>query len=302
MVKPKIGFVGLGWIGGNYADDFEERGYEVVRYSKSKFAENKERIAECPIVFIAVPTPSTPEGFDISAVRDVLSIIGKGSTAVIKSTIQVGTVRKLQADFPDITVMHSPEFLTEATAAHDARHPDRNIIGCTDPKDPAIFERAVAVMQTLPIAPFQRIVRAEEAEMVKYAGNIWFVFKVLFINTLFDLERCLKVDTDVVRDLMSGDPRIGYTHLDPVHKGGRGAGGHCFIKDFAAYIEMYAKSCPIDDCPRDMYAIEALYKLEDYNIYLLNESKKNLDLLKSVYGKRVPDGQCESPDKCLPPV
>ena len=31
-----IGFIGQGWIGKNYADDFEKRGFDVVRYSKEK--------------------------------------------------------------------------------------------------------------------------------------------------------------------------------------------------------------------------------------------------------------------------
>jgi 3-hydroxyisobutyrate dehydrogenase-like beta-hydroxyacid dehydrogenase len=28
-MKAKIGFIGQGWIGKNYADDFEERGMEL---------------------------------------------------------------------------------------------------------------------------------------------------------------------------------------------------------------------------------------------------------------------------------
>lgn len=302
MHKPLIGFIGLGWIGSNYADDFEERGFEVVRYSKTKFPENKDRIKECPIVYIAVPTPSTPAGFDYSAVQDVLSLIGDGNTAIIKSTIQVGTARKLQTLFPNITVMHSPEFLTEATAAHDARHPDRNIIGVCDLDDPKVFQKAVDAMRTLPPAPFQRIIRVEEAEMTKYAGNIWFVFKVMYMNTLFDLCRGTGVDDAIVRDAMGGDPRIGHTHLDPVHKGGRGAGGNCFIKDFAAYREMYEKSCPIDDCPRDWIAIELLRKMEEYNIHLLRETGKSNDLLRGVYGENIAAEACPTSDKCLPPL
>ena len=31
MENKKIGFIGQGWIGQNYADDFERRGFEVVR-------------------------------------------------------------------------------------------------------------------------------------------------------------------------------------------------------------------------------------------------------------------------------
>ena len=60
-MRPTIGFIGQGWIGKNYADDFEERGFEVVRYGlEPEFAENKDRIKDCDIVFVAVPTPTRP--------------------------------------------------------------------------------------------------------------------------------------------------------------------------------------------------------------------------------------------------
>jgi len=41
----KIGFIGQGFIGKNYADDFENRGYEVVRYAREdKYAGSKDEI------------------------------------------------------------------------------------------------------------------------------------------------------------------------------------------------------------------------------------------------------------------
>ena len=59
--KEKIGFIGQGFIGKNYADDFERRGFEVIRYAlEEPYRANKEKIRECDIVFIAVPTPTTP--------------------------------------------------------------------------------------------------------------------------------------------------------------------------------------------------------------------------------------------------
>ena len=59
MKKQIIGFIGQGWIGKNYADDFEDRGYKVVRYDLEKYKMNKSKIKTCDIVFIAIPTPST---------------------------------------------------------------------------------------------------------------------------------------------------------------------------------------------------------------------------------------------------
>ena len=32
----KIGFIGQGWIGKHYADDFEQRGFDVVRYAPNE--------------------------------------------------------------------------------------------------------------------------------------------------------------------------------------------------------------------------------------------------------------------------
>src|SRR3989344_2783080 len=96
ITRPLIGFIGQGFIGKNYADDFENRGYTVIRYAtRPEFAKNKERIKDCDIVFIAVPTPTTPKGFNYSIVEDVLSLVGRGKAAVIKSTILPGTTERL---------------------------------------------------------------------------------------------------------------------------------------------------------------------------------------------------------------
>ena len=76
-----IGFIGQGWIGKNYADNFEQRGFNIVRFSKNRFAHNEEAIKKCDIVFIAVPTPSTPEGFNFDALRDALKYIGNKKIA-----------------------------------------------------------------------------------------------------------------------------------------------------------------------------------------------------------------------------
>ena len=45
MKTIKIGFIGTGWIGKNYADNYESREYEVVRYSlDEQYKNNKSKI------------------------------------------------------------------------------------------------------------------------------------------------------------------------------------------------------------------------------------------------------------------
>lgn len=274
----KIGFIGQGWIGRHFADDFENRGYETVRYSlEAPYDLNKEKIADCDIVFIAVPTPTTPSGFDVSIVRGVLSLIGKGKIAVIKSTIPPSTTEMLQSEFSNMYVFHSPEFLVEKTAAHDAANPDRNIIGI--PKNTEDFyERARLVLSVLPKAPYHTIIHARDAEFVKYAGNCFLFTKVMYMNILYDLVQSMHGNWAHIKDALIHDPRIGASHTEPIYDTGRGAGGHCLIKDFEAFRNMY------DKYRTDHTGSELLKAMAYKNIQLLVDSQKDIDLLSGVYG------------------
>lgn len=279
----KIGFIGQGWIGKHYADDFEKRGYEVVRYGLEKaYAQNKEKISLCDIVFVAVPTPTTPDGFDISVVRSVLPLVGKGKTAVIKSTILPGTTEELQKEFAHCFVLHSPEFLVEATAAWDAAHPMRNIVGI--PLSNAEYrKRAKAVLSVLSTAPYAKVMSARSAEFVKYAGNCFLYTKVVFMNLLHDFVSREGGDWEDVRDALVHDHRIGKSHTEPNHAKGRGAGGNCFIKDFEAFRRRF------DERALDPVGSAVLATLKDKNMELLSRSGKDLPLLRAVYGDLGPN-------------
>ncbi|HYF12908.1 MAG TPA: glycosyltransferase [Candidatus Paceibacterota bacterium] len=284
--KPMIGFIGQGFIGKNYADDFERRGYPVVRYAlEAQYIGNKDRIRECDIVFIAVPTPTTPEGFDDSIVREAVGLVGEGRVAVIKSTVIPGTTQSIQKQYPDIVVMHSPEFLTEATAAYDAAHPTRNIVGVSL-DTPELRERAKSVLRVLPPAPFEQICTSVESELIKYINNTMLTVKVVYVNLVYDLAQSLGVNYDAVREAVAADPRIGRSHLDPVHKSGhpgakpgRGAGGHCFIKDFEAFRRLY------DSQVGDPFGRKVLEAIVEKNVELLAGTGKDIELLRSVYGE-----------------
>lgn len=277
-MKPKIGFIGQGWIGKHYADDFEKRGFSVVRYAKEEsYAGNKKDIAKCDIVFIAVPTPTTPKGFDYSIVQSVLSLVGKGKIAVIKSSLLPGTTEELQKKHSRISIVHSPEFLREVSASYDAQNPQRNIVGI--PKNSKKYKDiGKMILSILPKAPYGLVCSSKEAELIKYAGNCFLFTKVVFANILYDISKRLGLSWQVIEGAVSADPRIGKSHMNPIHASGRGAGGHCFLKDFAAFSTFYKKNV------KDIRGIAVLQKLEEKNIELLMKSGKNLDLLKEVHG------------------
>jgi nucleotide sugar dehydrogenase len=282
MNKPLIGFIGQGWIGKNYAADLERRGYEVVRYALEKrYQPNKRAIAGCDIVFIAVPTPTTPRGFDDRPVRSALSLVGKGKIAVIKSTMMIGRTRALQKKNPHCLVLHSPEFLSERTAAYDAAHPDRNIIGIPH-RAPAYIAAAKKLLKVLPHAPFSLVCSLEEAELIKYAHNVHGYISIVFSNMLYDIAREHQMDWDTLSGSFLADPCISsHRYLNPVHKKGRGAGGNCFIKDLEAFIEFFHVAM------RDPAGLKVLEAIRDKNIDLLVSTGKDIDIIEGVYGKAV---------------
>ena len=274
-----IGFIGQGYIGKNYADDFENRGYDVIRYAiEEPYNSNGAKIKNCDIVFIAVPTPTTPKGFDSSIVESVLSFIGDGATAVIKSTILPGTTKRLQEEHKRINILYSPEFLSEVTAVEEAVHPFSNIVGIPFESD-QYRSKAQQVLDVLPNASFSQICSSTEAEIIKYTHNISAYVHVVIFNMVYDLTCAMGYGWANIGKAIQADSLISNRYANPVHKSGRGAGGHCFIKDFSAFKEFYEKVA------HDTYGSTILEAVEKKNIQLLAESKKDLDLLEGVYGR-----------------
>ena len=237
-------------------------------------------------MFVAVPTPTTAKGFDDSILRSAVGNTAPGTVVVLKSTMVPGTTRSVQQQYPDRIVVVSPEFLVESHAAYDAAHPARNIIGLPE-ESQKYRDAAEQVLAVLPKAPFESICTSDEAELVKYAGNMFLFTKVIFANVMYDIAQTLGADWEKVSTALGADPRIGPSHLKVSaasnHPGapvGRGAGGHCFIKDFKALRELYEKLAPADAT-----GVAVLKALEQKNIELLTKSGKDLDLLKGVYGK-----------------
>lgn len=97
---------------------------------------------------------------------------------------------------------------------------------------------------------------------------------------IYDLCQKMDIDYNLVKRAVSADPRIGPSHLQISHKKGRGAAGHCLLKDFSAFLDFYKKVLP-----KDKYTRQALKYFQDKNLNLLISTKKDLDIVKEVFGK-----------------
>ena len=211
-------------------------------------------IPESDVIFIAVGTPPADDGSaDLShvenAARAIGNLISSYKVIVNKSTVPVGTTRKvknwlndeilkrvlngqLKANENYFDVVSNPEFLREGSAVYDFTHPDRIVIG-TDSNEAKLVMRDVYRSLYLNETPYIET-NFESAEMIKYASNAFLAVKITYINEIANL--CEKVGADVndVARAMGRDGRIGSKFLHP----GPGYGGSCFPKDTTAFAKI----------------------------------------------------------------
>lgn len=195
------------------------------------------------VVFSAVGTPPDEDGSaDLQYVLEVARTFGrhikKYTILVIKSTVPVGTAKKVKAVIEeelakrseqiDFEVVSNPEFLKEGAAVKDFMSPDRVIVGVEN-------DRAKKVMEQL-YRPFLinnfRLYFMDilSAEMTKYAANAMLATRISFMNDIANLCDLVGANVDMVRKGIGADTRIGSKFLYP----GCGYGGSCFPKDVKA--------------------------------------------------------------------
>ena len=207
-----------------------------------------EGLKDAAICFIAVGTPSLPDGStDVSMVMAVATEIGRclkqELIVVNKSTVPVGTTEQVAARVRQelvarglekltVEVVSNPEFLKEGEAVEDFMKPDRIVIGADSP-------HAIEQMREL-YEPFVRnqhpvlIMDVRSAEMTKYAANAMLALRISFMNEISVL--CEKAGGDIaqVRSGIGSDLRIGMDFLNA----GVGYGGSCFPKDVRELIHL----------------------------------------------------------------
>jgi len=263
-------------------------------------------LKESNIVFIAVGTPpmddgSADLGFVEEAARQIGRIITQYTIIVDKSTVPVGTARKViswvkeELDKRKIKiefdVVSNPEFLREGTAVYDFMHPDRVVIGSES-------ENAVSIMKDVYRALYLNetpfiVTNLESAEMIKYASNAFLAVKITYINEIANL--CEKTGANIndVSRAMGKDGRIGSKFLHS----GPGYGGSCFPKDTRALAKIGRDNDAIQSIvestieSNELQKIKAAKKIES----VLGELKEKTIAILGLAFKQNTDDMRESP-------
>jgi UDPglucose 6-dehydrogenase len=215
-------------------------------YAHGRFdvsADVASAVAHADVVFIAVGTPSGPDGsaelgFIEDAALQIAQSMRPGCIVVTKSTVPVGTggrlrqlIKKTRPGVP-FSMASNPEFLREGSAIEDFLCPDRIVIGVDDENGRQALRRIYAPLTEKGATLVETGIRA--AEIIKYAANAFLATKIAFINEVADLCEGAGADVDEVAAAVGLDRRIGGRFLEA----GPGFGGSCFPKDIRAFAAM----------------------------------------------------------------
>ena len=224
-----------------------------------------EVVNDSDAIFIAVGTPPDEDGsadlkYVLGVAREIGSNLDNYTVVVTKSTVPVGTAKKVKAAIQEeldkrgvnveFDVASNPEFLKEGNAVDDFLKPDRIVIGVETETAEKVLKRLYKpfVLNNHPII----VMDITSSEMTKYVANAMLATKISFINEVANLCEIVGADINLVRKGIGSDTRIGYKFLYP----GVGYGGSCFPKDVQALIKT-AKSYN--------YSLNILQAVEDAN-------------------------------------
>jgi UDPglucose 6-dehydrogenase len=225
---------------------FHEPGLKELIQSSMKsglltFSDCIDRLCNCDVIYICVGTPSQDSGrADTTQVENAVLSLGRvisaPAVAAIKSTVPVGTARKLSQLLAEsgyaekLTVVSNPEFLSEGSGLKDFMNPARVIVG--GEKMTAV--KKIASIYSPPGVPVLTTTW-ENAELIKYASNAFLATKLSFINILAAFSEYKGSDIRIVAEGMGLDPRIGPLYLEA----GVGFSGPCLEKDLCSLIHQF---------------------------------------------------------------
>lgn len=242
--ETTIGIVGNGTVGRATARAYVEHVKDVRIFDcdLTKRTHSLDETLDSRLVFVCLPEEKIDQFFTATNRAPWPTC-----NYVLKSTVPIGTTRRLREQYGLTNLVHSPEFLTERCALHDAQNPSQLIIGFPG-KVSGQPGRPYCLLNELyharfPHAPI-RLMSSDESEALKLFLNAFFAVKVSFFNEINSLASALGLDWDTILQGMLGDGRICPSHTQvPGPDGQYGFGGKCLPKDLETLRQTFRNLC-----------------------------------------------------------
>lgn len=224
MSKLNIGVIGCGVIGGALISWLERNNpnCNILKIDPPKGYNDDLSNADAIFISIHIPT-ETDNTQNLTVLEDIIAKC-PNVPIYIRTTLLPGTCDSLSKKL-NKEVNFMPEFLTERTAVEDF---DNQSI---------VFTRNTDLLSRIFIGKKYIEMSSLEAEITKYAHNVFGALKVTYFNGIYDYCQSLGADYQKVRDgvLLSGYINAPHSSV-PGPDGSLGYGGKCFPKDVNAFV------------------------------------------------------------------
>jgi UDPglucose 6-dehydrogenase len=211
-----------------------------------------------------------------AAVTALAPHLSPGDLVAGKSTVPVGTARRLAEDIAEVTpgslLAWNPEFLREGFAVQDTLRPDRLVYGLPAGADGDQARKMLDEVYAAPLADGVPLVVTDyaTAELVKASANSFLATKISFINAMAEVCEASGADVVQLADAIGYDGRIGRRFLNA----GLGFGGGCLPKDIRAFMARAG----------ELGADQALAFLREIDSINMRRRVRMVDLAREVCG------------------
>jgi len=233
---PKIGIVGLGFVGSAIMRSFKEKNIDVIGYDKYKNngIGNIKETLNTDICFLCLPTIFKKNGYDLSSFIEVLGYYNNNDyngVIVIKSTIVPNTCNEFKKTYRNLTIIHNPEFLSAKTAYLDFHNQKHIVIGGNNKVILDFYKK------NYPQAEIS-VMTSTESECLKISANSFYAVKIQFFNEIYKMcEKLSDCDYNVVKSGIIKNGWVNKQHTNvPGSDGKLSYGGACFPKDTKALL------------------------------------------------------------------
>lgn len=252
--KVKIGIVGCGFVGGALKRWISEHNSENVEVFVSDPPKGmNDDLSNVDVAFVSIHVPTEADGSqDLSLMVELIRKLSD-IPVFVRTTILPGT-SKMLTEATGHNVYFMPEFLTERTAYEDF---------CSQPM---IFTAEEELLSKIFVGKKHICMSALEAEITKYAHNVFGALKVTYFNGIFELCKSMEANYRKIQEgiLLSGYINAPHTQV-PGPDGKFGYGGKCFPKD----VNALTKLC-VD---KNLEVAKLLSTLRPANIFYRGEDK-----------------------------
>ncbi|MBQ9789885.1 MAG: UDP-glucose 6-dehydrogenase [Lentisphaeria bacterium] len=248
-----VGIIGCGFVGGALKRWLDEHNPKVKIVISDPPKGFNDDLNEADVFFISLHVPTEEDGSqDLSLMESIIKTL-PDKPIFIRTTILPGTSEQLSRN-TNHQVYFMPEFLTERTAYIDF---------CSQPM---VFTAEQELLQKIFVGKKFIEMSSLEAEITKYAHNVFGALKVTYFNGIYELCNSMEANYRKVQQglLLSGYINTPHSQV-PGPDGKLGYGGKCFPKDVNAFTELFRE--------KELSLYDLLKVLKPLNIHYRGEDK-----------------------------